>query len=171
MSYLLGATINVTSLIGAGVLLLLLIGYMFLSTRSRRKNQEETMKMLNELKQGDKVVTSYGVYGEIVSMKETDAGKIVTLKTGDLDSNKVGYISVNIAAIAYIDNKKDLILDANGEVIDPEEKKEEVLKTAAKKEEAETENKENLDTEKVEEPAKKTKKTTKKKAEKVDENK
>ena len=137
MFNLLGEATNVGSIIGIVVLIGLLIGYYILGSRSRRKQQEESLKMLNELKKGDKIYTGFGVYGEIVSMKETDMGRVYVIKTGDDEGKNVSYMCIDARAIGGIDRKKDLVLDANGNVIDPEETeelKEEILKENFKEE-------------------------------------
>lgn len=138
MFNLMGA-VEVGSIVGVVVLIGMLVVYYVLSSRGRKRQQEEAMKMMNELKKGDKIYTGFGVYGEIVSMKETNMGRIAVIKTGDDDGKKVGYMSVDVRAIAGIDMKKDLVLDANGEYIDPEnseELKEEILKENYKPEES-----------------------------------
>jgi len=158
MFNLLGASSNAGTIIGLVVLLVLLVLYVGFGISNRKKNQEQTMKMLNELKAGDKIVTYSGIYGEIVSMRETNMGRVLTIVTGDKTTGKISYLEVNSSVIMGVDTKEDLILDEEGNVIDPEDQeklKEEVLKPAAeeKKEEAE------------EKPAKKpaAKKTTKSK--------
>ena len=163
MFNLLGAGPDAGSIIGLVVLLGLAVVYIFFGFRNRKKQQEQAMKMMSELKKGDKVVTNAGIYGEIVSLKETNMGKVVTIKTGDdEDSKKASYITINASVIIGIDQKQDLVLDENGNVIDPVETealKEEVLKEKAEKTEEEPE-------EKTEEkPKKKTAKKTTKKAE------
>lgn len=139
MSNLLGAEgSNVGAIIGLVVMLVLLVAYVFFGFRNRKRSQEEALKMLSELKIGDKVVTSVGIYGEIVAMRETNMGKIVTLCTGNKEDGKCGYVEINAVVIAGIDTKEDLILDENGDVIEPDEKlKEEVLKENFKEETAE----------------------------------
>lgn len=150
MLNLLGVESNqIGSIILMVVLVVLLIGYIFFGMRSRKKNQEKAMQMLNELKAGDKIVTNAGVYGEIVSIKETNMGKVVTIKTGDEETKKTSYLTINASVILGIDEKKDLILDKDGNVIDDddttkkEELKKEVLKESAKpsEEKAESETK------------------------------
>ena len=130
---------NVFSLVMIGGLILLMIVYLVFGTMNRKKQQEQAMKMLNELKVGDNVVTNAGIYGEIVSQKETDMGRVVVLKTGcDEDGKRASYITVNASVILGLDLKKDLILDADGNVIEPEDLKEEVLKSASEPEEVPT---------------------------------
>ena len=131
----LAANANISSLILVGVLIVLMVVYLVFGTMNRRKQQEQAMKMLNELKVGDKVVTNAGIYGEIVSQRETDMGRVVVLKTGnDEDGNKASYITVNASVILGIDHKKDLLLDENGNVIETEELKEAVMQPAAEPE-------------------------------------
>jgi preprotein translocase YajC subunit len=130
MINLLGAeSSNVGPIIGLGVCLVLLVLYVVFGIRNRKKSQEQAMKMMNELKVGDKVVTSLGIYGEVVAMRETNMGRVVTICTGNKEEGKCGYIELNAAVIDGIDTKEDLILDENGDVIEPDEKlKDEVLK-------------------------------------------
>ncbi len=154
---------NTGSIIMMVGLLLLLIVYMFFNSKNRKKQQEEAVKRLNELKVGDKIVTHSGIYGEIVSMRETTAGKIFVIKTGaDEDAKKASYLTISAYVIAGIDEKQDVVLDAEGNVIEPEDQqklKEEVLKEKAEKEPEENEEK------KEEKPKKKTTKKSTKKAE------
>lgn len=146
---------NVGTIIGLVVLLVLLVLYVGFGIVNRKKNQEQTMKMLNELKAGDKIVTYSGIYGEIVSMRETNMGRVLTIATGDKEKGKVSYIEINSSVIMGVDTKEDLVLDENGNVVEPEDQeklKEEVLKETATEEKKE---------EKQEEVAKEEKKTTK----------
>ena len=125
------------------VLIVLMIVYLIFGTINRKKQQEEAMKMLNNLKTGDKIVTNAGIYGEIVSQKETSMGKIVVIKTGE-DSGKVSYLTINASVILGIDEKQDLILDENGNVVEPDVAKEQVLKkTGESKEDSNKSNSKN----------------------------
>ena len=141
MLFMLGAEANGNGIgmtILLGILVVLMIVYLIFGTINRKKQQEQAMKMMNELKAGDKVVTNAGVYGTIVSMRETNMGRVVVLKTGSDDNEKnASYITINASVILGIDKKEDLILDENGNVIDPSEKlKEEVMGDAEKGEDA-----------------------------------
>ena len=125
MFYMLGAEANGNGIgmtILLGVLVLLMIVYLIFGTINRKKQQEQALKMMSELKAGDKVVTNAGIYGTIVSMRETNMGRVVVLKTGaDDDEKTASYVTVNASVILGIDKKEDLILDENGNVIDPSE--------------------------------------------------
>ena len=160
MNYLLGAEggSNVGTIIGLVVLLVLLVLYVGFGVVNRKKSQEQTMKMLNELKAGDKIVTYSGIYGEIVSMRETNMGRVLTIVTGDKATGKVSYMEINSSVIMGVDTKEDLILDENGNVIEPEDK--EKLKEEVLKETAAEENKEDKKEEVKEEAKPEKKKTT-----------
>ena len=168
MGNLLGAA-DVGTIIGLVVCVGLLVLFFIYNSFNRKKAQEQTVKMLNELKVGDKVVTQLGIYGEVVSIRETNMGKVVVLATGDKENGKVGYIEVNAAVIYGLDTKEDLILDENGDVIEPDEKlKEEVLKESYKEEKTSDKkpSEEKTEQPKVEEKSEKPKRTRKtKKAE------
>jgi preprotein translocase subunit YajC len=60
-------------------LLIFLIFYL-LVFRPHSKRQKETAKMIAALKQGDRVLTSGGIYGTVVSIKEDN---IAVLKIAD----------------------------------------------------------------------------------------
>ena len=53
--------------------------FYFLMIRPQRKRHNEHMKMLSEIKKGDKVVTSSGIHGAVDSVAETT----LTLKISD----------------------------------------------------------------------------------------
>lgn len=49
--------------------ILLMVGFWFLLIQPQRKKQKEHERMLSELKSGDKVITSGGIYGTITHVK------------------------------------------------------------------------------------------------------
>ena len=60
-----------SGLLGGPVFILLMFGAMyFLLIAPQRKKQKEHEKMLGELKAGDEIVTSGGIYGVITSVKD-----------------------------------------------------------------------------------------------------
>lgn len=144
MFYMLGAEANGNGIgmtILLGVLVLLMIVYLIFGTINRKKQQEQALKMMSDLKAGDKVVTNAGIYGTIVSMRETNMGRVVVLKTGaDDDEKKASYVTVNASVILGIDKKEDLILDENGNVIDPSEKLKDQVMGDVKQDEKPVEN-------------------------------
>jgi preprotein translocase subunit YajC len=60
-------------------IILMFVIFYFLLIRPQQKRQQELEKMLGELKKGDKVVTTGGLIGTIVGVKE----KEVVVKVGD----------------------------------------------------------------------------------------
>ena len=103
-----------------GVMLLLIIGMiviMFVLPNSARKKQyEQLQNFLSNLKVGDKVKTTSGFYGTIVSMRETTDGRVALLEMGEGD--KVGYIAVDMNAIYAIDAKEDVVYDSEGNIVE-----------------------------------------------------
>lgn len=123
MFKLLEGTANQTSgvslwiMIGLAVVLLVV---MYITRGKRNKKYEdERQDLINNLKKGTKVITSFGLYGEVVEVKETTDGKVVLISTGD-NKNKT-YMNVHINAIMNIDKKQDVIYDAEGNDITPYE--------------------------------------------------
>lgn len=101
------------------ILIVLLIGLMIFSTIRRRKYDGQVQNLLDNLKVGDHVKTYSGFYGKIVSIRQTTDGKVVLIEMGE--GNKKGYIEADINAIMGIDRKEDVVLDADGNVVLPEE--------------------------------------------------
>ena len=84
---------------GGGVFTLVWFGLIFvlmylLLIRPQRKKQKDHAKLLEELKKGDKVVTSGGMFGVIFAIDE-DKGRIV-LKIGN--DVKMEFLKSSIAA-------------------------------------------------------------------------
>lgn len=69
-------------LIQAFLPLILIFGIFYLLVfRPQAKRQKETRQMLETLKQGDRVLTSGGLFGTVVSLKDED--KVAVLKIAD----------------------------------------------------------------------------------------
>jgi preprotein translocase subunit YajC len=67
--------------------IVILFGLMYFFTiRPQRKKQQETIKMLQALQRGDKIITNAGIYGQIESVYEdsflikTDSGTLKVAK-------------------------------------------------------------------------------------------
>ena len=56
------------------------------SSTKRKKDARLAEEFVNNLKVGDKIKTYSGIYGTIVSLKETPNGKIAVIETGERDS-------------------------------------------------------------------------------------
>jgi len=67
--------------------------FYFLLIRPQQKKQKEHQKMVSELKKNDEVVTSGGMHGTVVNVKDTT----LTLK---VDENVK--VEINKSAIAYV---------------------------------------------------------------------
>jgi preprotein translocase subunit YajC len=81
------------ALAGLLPILLIFVIFYFLLIRPQQKKQKEHQAMVTNLKKGDKVITSGGVYGLVEQVGE----KTVTLKVGE--NTKVKFGKQYIAAI------------------------------------------------------------------------
>ncbi len=84
---------------GGGMFTIIWFGLIFvvmylLLIRPQRKKQKEHERLLNELKKGDKVVTSGGMFGTIFAIDE-ERGRVV-LKFGE--NVKMEFLKSSIAA-------------------------------------------------------------------------
>lgn len=100
------------------VLLVLVVGIFILNYFRSKKSQETMKDMVDSLKVGDNVKTYSGLYGKIIEIVETTDGKVAILETGS-EKNK-GIFSIDINAIYGIDEKKPVVYDSEGNIIDPE---------------------------------------------------
>lgn len=144
---------GLTQWILPAVLLVLVIGIFIMNYFRSKKSKENAQNLLNNIKVGDKVKTYSGFYGEIVSITETTDGKVAVLRTGE--EGNYGYLSIDMNAIYGIDEKKPVVLDENGNIVDetaPVEEKVEEPATEVKIEETATEE---VKEEVAEKPAKK----------------
>ena len=159
-------TMNIILLVVMGVLL---VAYFFYSSYKRKKDYSEAQKAIDELKVGDKIVTTSGMFGTIKGITETTFGKVFLIESGE--GKNVSYFNIGANAIWGLDTKEEVVLDEEGNPLqtpeDLKKAKEELLKNVDKKEEKveETEkteeNAEKVEEVKEEKP-KKTRKTTKK---------
>ena len=81
---------------GFGMLmpLVLIVGIMYLfMIRPQQKKQQETQKMLDALKKGDKVITIGGIHGTVASAKEN----VVVVKVDD--NTKIEFNRTAIATV------------------------------------------------------------------------
>ena len=127
-----------------------------------KKNKENAQNMVNNIKVGDKVKTYSGFYGEIVSITETTDGKVAVLRTGE--EGNYGYLSIDMNAIYGIDEKKPVVLDENGNIVDETAPVEEKVEEQPAEVKAEEPAAEEVKAEAPEKPARKprAKKATKK---------
>jgi len=72
---------------------LMIVVVWFLLIRPQRKKQKEHAAMLTELAKGDRVVTSSGILGTVVGIKDN----IVVLKVGDSPETKMEFLKSAIS--------------------------------------------------------------------------
>ncbi len=103
MTYiLLDAAANKTSQTGGGSpMIIMLIGMFaimyFLMIRPQQKKQKETQKMLDALQVNDKVITTSGIYGRIVSIKPDK--NVVVIEIDDTNKVRVDFQREAIALV------------------------------------------------------------------------
>ncbi len=88
-----------SSLIMMGVMLVLLVGFMFISSRKSKKEKQQYEDMLQNLQVGDEITTIGGIIGRIVSVK----GETVLIETGR-DRVKIRFLR---SAIKSVDVKAE----------------------------------------------------------------
>jgi preprotein translocase subunit YajC len=89
---------GVNPLIDLFPFILMFVIFYFLLIRPQNKKEKERQKMINSLNKNDEVVTSGGIHGTVVNVKD----KTVVLR---VDEN--ARIEVEKSAIAYLKNKPD----------------------------------------------------------------
>ena len=89
-------------------ILLILVAFLAIlivfSSIKRKKEVKVAQEFAENLKVGDKVKTYSGIYGKIISIKDSPNGKVVTIETGE--GKNVSYLSVDIFAIYSIEPPK-----------------------------------------------------------------
>jgi preprotein translocase subunit YajC len=76
------------------LILIILIMYMLI-LRPQARKQKERQKMLESVKKGDQIITSGGIHGKVVGMKNDD--KVLVIKVDDnvkLDVEKTAIASI-----------------------------------------------------------------------------
>lgn len=132
MIHLLSAEVSATQWVLLGLILVLIILYPVFMVFKNKKEREKFDELSEGLNVGDKVLTSSGVYGEIIDIKPQQSGKLVVLKTGDEDH--VGYVGVDVLAIYTVFKEEE-------ETIAVEEPQEDTEQTEEVKEEPKEEKK------------------------------
>jgi len=108
-----------------GLVVVLIVAYPFIMRGKNKKEQERLIEQTNSLKRGDKILTTSGVYGTVVEVREEDGAKKVVIETGSAQYKS--YMSIDAYAIYT--------------VLKDEKKVEEVKKVEEKKEEVKVEEK------------------------------
>jgi preprotein translocase subunit YajC len=82
-----------SGLLGLWPIVLIFVIFYFLLIRPQQKKQKDHQKMLESIKKGDRVVTSGGVYGTVIGVKDN----VVVLKIAE--DVKVEFSKAAISAI------------------------------------------------------------------------
>lgn len=69
--------------------------FYFMLIRPQQKRQEETQKMIQAIKKGDRVVTAGGIIGDVTSIQND----YVVLRVGDNDSTKMEVLKSAITGL------------------------------------------------------------------------
>ncbi len=79
---------------------LLMVIFYFLLIRPQQKRQKETQKMIDNIKKGDRVVTTGGMIGTVVGIQND----YMVLKLGDNDQSKVEILKSAITGLRETPN-------------------------------------------------------------------
>lgn len=77
------------------MVVLVVVFFYFFLIRPQKKEQEEKQKMLGGLKKNDRVVTTGGIYGTVVNVKDNE----VTLRVDDQAKVKIRFRKAAVAAV------------------------------------------------------------------------
>ena len=138
---------NTSSIILLIVMGILIVAYFFYSSYRRKKDYAQAQQAIDELKVGDKIVTTSGMFGTIKGINETTFGKVFLIESGE--GKNVSYFNIGANAIWGLDTKEDVVLDEEGNPLQtPEDMKKakEKLLNNKEKEEKPEENKEEKET-------------------------
>lgn len=95
------------------IIVILAMGLLILTSFTRRKKEEDYRNELSEkIVKGAKVKTYGGLYGTVVSVRNTTDGKIVLLETGE--GNQKSYQQLHINAIYGLDESEEMVIDSEG---------------------------------------------------------
>jgi len=84
-------------------LILMFVIFYFLLIRPQQKKAKEQQEMINNLKKGDRIITSGGIHGTITSLDDTT----ITLEIADSVKIKISRGNVGTAAQGSTPQKKD----------------------------------------------------------------
>ena len=103
----------------SGFLVIVLIVAMVLlclaSFSRRRKEQKYRDEPSAKIIKGAKVKTYTGIYGTVISIRNTTDGKLVLIETGEGD--KTSYQQIHINSIYGIDDSEEMVIDSEGNEI------------------------------------------------------
>ena len=115
------------------LVLVLIIAYPILMSRRNKKENQRLIEQTNSLKRGDKILTTSGVYGTILEVREEDGARKVVIETGNAQYKS--YMTVDAYAIYTVLKDEKQVAQDKAVEEKKEEKKEESKKEEVAKEE------------------------------------
>ena len=128
--------LDATQIVLICLIAVLVIAYPILITRKNKKETQRMTEQTNSLKRGDKVLTTSGVYGTILEVRQDGANKQVTIETGS--GKYKSYMTIDAYAIYQV--IKDQPIETAKDVTKSDDKKDD--KKEDKKDEVKAEVKE-----------------------------
>lgn len=125
--------LDATQIVLICLIAVLVIAYPILITRKNKKETQRMTEQTNSLKRGDKVLTTSGVYGTILEVRQDGTSKQVTIETGS--GKYKSYMTIDAYAIYQV--IKDQPIETAKDVTKSDDKKEEVKEVKEVKEEKE----------------------------------
>lgn len=133
--------LDATQIVLICLIAVLVIAYPILITRKNKKETQRMTEQTNSLKRGDKVLTTTGIYGTILEVRQDGTSKQVTIETGS--GKYKSYMTIDAYAIYQVTNDKPL------------ETAKDVTKSDEKKDDKKEDNKEEVKAEVKEEKVEK----------------
>lgn len=112
--------LDATQIVLICLIAVLVIAYPILITRKNKKETQRMTEQTNSLKRGDKVLTTSGVYGTILEVRQDGTSKQVTIETGS--GKYKSYMTIDAYAIYQV--IKDQPIETAKDVTKSDEKKE-----------------------------------------------
>lgn len=111
--------LDATQIVLICLIAVLVIAYPILITRKNKKETQRMTEQTNSLKRGDKVLTTSGVYGTILEVRQDGTSKQVTIETGS--GKYKSYMTIDAYAIYQV--IKDQPIETAKDVTKSDEKK------------------------------------------------
>ena len=92
--------LDATQIVLICLIAVLVIAYPILITRKNKKETQRMTEQTNSLKRGDKVLTTSGVYGTILEVRQDGTSKQVTIETGS--GKYKSYMTIDAYAIYQV---------------------------------------------------------------------
>lgn len=112
--------LDATQIVLICLIAVLVIAYPILITRKNKKETQRMTEQTNSLKRGDKVLTTSGVYGTILEVRQDGTSKQVTIETGS--GKYKSYMTIDAYAIYQV--IKDQPIETAKDITKSDDKKE-----------------------------------------------